>query len=593
MRLQVQKSKKGLLLSGKQPFFVRANFSFGQKAYFREKYLVHPTLNFTDMHKLLTPLPLLAAFLLGALTFSITEKLSREDVEHAARIMGLTFTQAEIDSLLPDLEEKRNEYNANRKSDLPNSLSPALVFNPLPPGFQIDRNQKPPRFEETGGVMLPKDREALAWLSVKELAELLRTRQITSVELSRFFLERLKKHDPQLHFVISYTEELAMEQARRADVEIAAGKYKGYLHGIPYGAKDLLSVKGYKTTWGAMPYKNQVIDEDATVIKKLEDAGAVLLAKMTLGALAWGDVWYGEKTRNPWNPEQGSSGSSAGSASAVAAGCLPFAIGTETLGSIVSPSTVCGTTGLRPTFGRVSRTGAMALSWSMDKIGPICRTVEDCAVVFDAIRGADGKDRSVVEAAFNYDAGLPVKSLKIGYVKSHFENDYNFKQQDSLTLATLRFMGFELLPIELPPLPDIRFILSAEAAAAFDELTRSGKDDLLVRQIRRAWPNVFRASRFIPAVEYIQANRLRSQLIAQMDDVFRQVDVYLAPSWGSSSLTITNLTGHPAVVLPNGFRFGTPTSITFTGKLFGEAELLSVAKAYQEGTKWHKRHPGK
>jgi Asp-tRNA(Asn)/Glu-tRNA(Gln) amidotransferase A subunit family amidase len=534
---------------------------------------------------------LLAGFLLGAFTFSFSEKITRDTVEHAARIMGLEFTPAEIDSMLPDLEETHHDFTENRKLETPNSLAPALVFNPLPPGFKIDKNQRSVHYSNPGEVKLPDNRDDLSWYTVHQLAELLRTRQITSVELTQFFLGRLKKYDPQFHFVITYTDSLAMEQARRADAEIAAGHYRGLLHGIPYGAKDLLSVKGYKTTWGAMPYKDQVIDEDATVVKKLEAAGAVLCAKLTLGALAWGDVWYGGKTRNPWNPAQGSSGSSAGPASAVAAGCLPFAIGTETLGSIVSPSTVCGTTGLRPTFGRVSRTGAMALSWSMDKIGPICRNVEDCAIVFDAIRGADGPDPSVQEAAFNYDDDFDIDQLRIGYVKSHFERDYRFKEQDSLALLALQQMGLELIPIELPPLPGITFLLNVEAAAAFDELTRNGQDDLMVRQIRNAWPNVFRAARFVPAVEYIQANRLRTQLIADMDEVFKKVDVYLAPSWRSSSLTITNLTGHPAVVLPNGFRDDTPTSITFTGKLFGEAELMALARAYQEITGWQKVHP--
>ncbi len=365
------------------------------------------------------------------------------------------------------------------------------------------------------------------------------------------------------------------------------------MHGIPYGAKDLLAKKGYKTTWGAVPYKDQQFDEDATVIKKLHDAGAVLVAKLTLGALAWGDVWFGEKTRNPWNLEQGSSGSSAGSASATAAGLVPFAIGSETWGSIVSPSTRCGITGLRPTFGRVSRAGAMALSWSMDKLGPICRTVEDCAIVFNAIYGPDGKDQSVTDYPFHYDARMNIKQLRVGYLKSAFDEDYGMKESDSLTLEKIRSMGIELIPIDLPDMPvsSLSFILSAEAAAAFDELTLSNKDDQLVRQIRNAWPNVFRASRFIPAVEYIQANRLRYQLIQEMHKLMNEVDIYLAPSF-SDNLLLTNLTGHPCVVLPNGFNENnSPVSISFTGRLYEEGKLIAFADAYQRATEFHKKHP--
>jgi Asp-tRNA(Asn)/Glu-tRNA(Gln) amidotransferase A subunit family amidase len=414
------------------------------------------------------------------------------------------------------------------------------------------------------------------------------------MQLTKLALERLKKFDPQLHCVITLTEDLALEQAARADAEIASGKYRGPLHGIPYGAKDLLAVAGYKTTWGAMPFKDQVLDYDATVIRKLSDAGAVLVAKLSLGALAWGDVWYADTTRNPWNPEQGSSGSSAGSAAAVSAGLVPFAIGSETWGSIVSPSDRCGATGLRPTYGRVSRTGAMALSWSMDKLGPICRTAEDCALVFDVIRGADGTDRSVFDPAFNYRSDIDPARLRIGYLKTDFENDSTYKEQNLATLQKLREMGIELIETELPDMPvdAMQIILSAEAAAAFDELTRSNRDDLLQRQIRNSWPNVFRASRFIPAVEYIQANRLRTMLIDRMDEVMKDVDVYVSPSFEGDNLLLTNLTGHPCVVLPNGFNEdGEPTSITFIGRLYDEATLIAVAKKYQDATDFHEKHP--
>jgi Asp-tRNA(Asn)/Glu-tRNA(Gln) amidotransferase A subunit family amidase len=515
-------------------------------------------------------------------------------VEEAEKIIGLNFTDAEADSLLNDLQEQRANYESIRRLNVGNEVAPALQFNPVPAGMTFSKEQKPFKVSRPAKVQLPANKEDLAFYSITELAELIRTRKITSTELTRFYLERLKKGDKQLHCVISLTEELALKQAAQADAEIKAGKYKGLLHGIPYGAKDLLATKGYKTTWGSVPYKDQVIDMDATVIRKLEQAGAVLVAKLTLGELAWGDVWFGGMTRNPWNTEKGSSGSSAGSASAVSAGLVPFAIGTETLGSIVSPSTVCGVTGLRPTFGRVSRHGAMALSWSMDKIGPICRNAEDCAIVFNAIQGPDGKDATIADLPFNYSSDIKLQDLKIGYIKNSFEQNYPFKPYDEATLAKLRELGVELIPIELPKLPagDLGFILSAEAATAFDELTLTNKDDQMVRQIKNAWPNVFRSARFIPAVEYLQANRIRTLLIEEMARNIKDVDVYLSPSFVGGNLLITNLTGHPCVVVPNGFNDkGLPTSITFIGQLYGEGKLIAAARAYQQATDFHKKHP--
>ncbi|HMN89561.1 MAG TPA: amidase [Saprospiraceae bacterium] len=542
-----------------------------------------------------TVLFIMAVFGCGAFTgrYWLYQQLNHADVRGAANVAGLEFTQTEMDSLLPGLEDFRKYYIANRNYVVTNDIAPALMFQPVLPGISVP----PPEpdqlhFSHPGKVTLPDKRDELAFYTVRQLAELIRNQEITSLELTRFFLNRLKKYDPQLHCVISLTEELALAQARRADAEIKQGIYRGLLHGIPYGAKDLLAKQGYPTTWGATPYRNQSFEYDATVIQKLEAAGAVLVAKLTLGELAWGDVWFGGMTRNPWDISTGSSGSSAGSASAVAAGLIPFAIGSETLGSIVSPATVCGTTGLRPTFGRVSKYGAMALSWSMDKIGPIARSAEDCAIVFAAIHGPDGKDMSVIPAPFHYQANFDTKKLRIGYVKADFERPYPFKMQDSLTLVSLQQLGYQLIPIVLPELPAIRFILDAEAAAAFDDLTLSNQDTLLVRQIRNAWPNVFRQARFIPAVEYIKANRLRTKLMLDMQALFSNLDVYIHPSWGSNSLTITNLTGHPCVVMPNGFLPNSrPTSITFTGKLFGEAELLALAHQWQRATTHHHQHP--
>lgn len=518
--------------------------------------------------------------------------VKKEDIVGAEKIIGLEFTPVERDSMLQDLIDNLESYLKIRGIDIPNSVPPSLQFNPIPVGFTFETAKhkfvaSPPR-----KLHVPANIEELAYWPVRDLAELVRTRAVTSTALTKMYLERLKKYGPKLDCVVTLTEERALESARRADEEIAHGKYRGLLHGIPYGAKDLFAVKGYKTTWGAEPYENQMFDEDAAVIKKLDEAGAVLVAKLALGALAWGDVWFGGMTRNPWNLDQGSSGSSAGSAAATAAGLVAFAIGTETWGSIVSPSTRCGATGLRPTFGRVSRTGAMALSWSMDKIGPICRTVEDCAIVFNAIEGPDGRDQTVVDAPFNYAPKVDLKKVRIGYVKDLFEKDYPGKANDAATLAKLRELGVDLVPIELPkyPVGDLGFILSAEAAAAFDELTRSGKDDLLKRQVRDAWPNVFRASRLIPAVEYIQANRIRYLIVQDMQKL--DVDVYVAPSFGGDNLLLTNLTGHPCVVMPNGFNEkGSPTSISFIGRLFGEAKLLAVAKAYEDATDFHTKHP--
>ncbi len=530
--------------------------------------------------------------------FQVQQKtvIDKNTVKQGAKLMGLEFTNPEIDSMMNGLRNQIQQFRNNRGIQLDNSIPPALYFNPLPTGFIIPKASSAFKAGKVGRVTLPKNENDLAFYTVRQLAVLIKTQQITSEKLTRFFIKRLKKYDSKLKCVITLTEDLAIKQAQQADQEIARGRYRGLLHGIPYGAKDLFAKEGYKTTWGAMPYKNQTLDTDATVIQRLEKAGAVLVAKLTLGALAWGDVWFGGMTRNPWNTQQGSSGSSAGSASAVAAGLVPFAIGTETLGSIVSPSTRCGVTGLRPTYGRVSRTGAMALSWTMDKVGPMTRSVEDLAIVFQAIHGKDGKDLSLFEAPFNYNGTQTVaqmkKTIKVGYVKSFFEQQYSFKAYDQATLDKMKQIGFELVPVELPQLPQITFILWAEAAAAFDALTRSNRDDLLVRQIKQAWPNYFRMARFVPAVEYIQANRLRTVLIQQMQEKLRDIDVFLAPSFVGSTLTMTNLSGHPCVVLPNGFTGQkTPTSITFIGKLFGEGKLLQVAKAYQEATSFHKKHP--
>lgn len=520
--------------------------------------------------------------------------ITTKDISDAEKIIGLNFTQKERKMMLDNLERNLSRYKETRKISLQNQIPPALSFNPIVPGMSLYKEQKTPIFSVESTAELPAHLEDLAFYPVTKLAPLIRSKKISSTQLTKFYIKRLKKYGPLLKCVITLTEDLALEQARRADEEIANGRYRGLLHGIPWGAKDLLSKKGIRTTWGAMPYKEQIINEDATVVKRLEEAGAVLVAKLSMGALAAGDIWFGGQTRNPWNLEQRSRGSSAGPGAATAAGLVGFAIGTETRGSIVAPSSRCGVSGLRPTFGRVSRYGAMALSWSMDKIGPMCRSVEDCAIVFNAIYGPDGKDLMVKDFPFNWDASLELKKIRVGYLKKAFEKDYREKTNDQKALATFRSLGIELTPIDLPEFPAdaISFILYVEAAAAFDELTRSGSDELLTRQGKRSWPNQFRQARFIPAVEYIQANRLRTLLMRKMAEKMEGIDVCIAPSFDRENLLITNLTGHPAVVVPSGFdEKGSPTSISFIGRLYEEAKTLRIAKAFQDLTGYHLKHP--
>ncbi|MEP6506787.1 MAG: amidase [Gemmatimonadales bacterium] len=544
--------------------------------------------------------------ILWAKTADGTE-LTTATIAAAEEMAGLKFDEAERTMMLDGLKQQESRIEALHKIAISNSIGPALVFNPVPAGKKIPNGPRRAMVRSRVTVSAPANPDALAFMTVNQLSDLMRRRKITATQLTDLYLERLKRYDPVLHCVITLTEDRAREQAKKADAEIAAGHYRGPLHGIPWGAKDLLAVKGYKTTWGAGPYKEQVIDEDATVVQRLDAAGAILVAKLSLGELAQGDVWYGARTRNPWKVENGSSGSSAGPASATAAGLVAFAIGSETLGSISSPSTVCGTTGLRPTYGRVPKTGAMALSWSMDKLGPLCRSAEDCAIVLDAIYGPDDKDNMAIPASFHWDATVLPKHLRIGYVKSAFDlpmmdpadtkrTQHGTKVFDDRTLEVLKGMGVNLIPVELPDVPydPMRIILTAEAAAAFDDLTRSNRDSELVQQTKGDWANTFRMSRFIPAVDYINANRLRTTAIAAWDELMKTVDVIVTPTNAAnlSQLVATNLTGHPAVILPNGFRAdGTPVSLTFLGGLFEEAKLLAVANAYQNATGFHLVHP--
>ena len=526
------------------------------------------------------------------------EDITTETIACAEEIAGLEFDAEAREMMVGGLKEQAQQIKALHAMKIGNSVPPAFVFNPLLPGMTVASPAGVARGEMTRHPVerraaVPSNLEELAFLPVTELAELVRQRRVTSVQLTSMYIARIKRHDPVLQAVVTLLEDRAMAQARAADAEIARGRYRGPLHGIPWGAKDLLAVRGAPTTWGSAPFREQQFDTDAEVVRRLDAAGAVLIAKTTLGELAYGDVWFGGTTKNPWKLDQGSSGSSAGSAAATAAGLVAFGIGTETLGSISSPSTRVGATGLRPTFGRVPRTGAMALSWTMDKIGPICRSVEDCALVFDAIHGTDGNDLSVHDAPFTWDATVSPASLRVGYVKSAFDRDYPAKAFDASSLDVLRSLGATLRPVEIPDMPynAMRLILTAEGAAAFDELTRTGRDAEMKRQTADAWPNIFRAARFIPAVEYINANRARTMAMEKWAELMATLDVLMVPT-NSTQIVATNFTGHPAVILPNGFRAdGTPVSITFLGQLFGEAKLLALASAYQRATDFHTRHP--
>ena len=517
----------------------------------------------------------------------------QDSLRITSAFIGLDFDSAELSQMKPAVAAHLLQFNALRRQNISNNIPLGLIWIPPVNHSRIPVKQSTIDWLLPTSVSLPKDKNDLAFYPVNKLAYLIKNRQITSVELTKLFLNRLKKYGDTLQCVITITDSLALSQAQRADLEISQGIYRGPLHGIPYGAKDLLNVAGYKTTWGATPFKSQIFSENAEIINQLEAAGAVLVAKLTLGALAWGDVWYGGKTRNPWNLEQGSSGSSAGSTSATVAGLVPFAIGSETRGSIVSPSTRCGATGLRPTFGRVSKDGAMALSWTMDKLGPICRNALDCALVFEAIRGTDGKDLSVKDAPFNYHYDSTIKNLRIGML-THDQNPDFYSENDQNTLSLLKSQGYDLVEKKLPeniPTEALGFILQAEAAAAFDFLTQSNQDSLMVRQIDNAWPNVFRAAQLIPAVAYIQANRLRYELTLQFNELMSDIDVLVAPSF-SQQLLMTNLTGHPCVVIPNGsYADENPGSITLLGNHFDEASILSLARFLQEITPYDKEHP--
>jgi Asp-tRNA(Asn)/Glu-tRNA(Gln) amidotransferase A subunit family amidase len=552
------------------------------------------------MKKLLVSLPLLFSFF----SFAQTKKDTIDLLRKTALLYDLSFSDAEADSLIGGIQRLRRDLVNNHMVMPSNRLQFPFAFNPAPFGYKIpaetsgdvSAGKQKINWQIPNNIKLPENRNELAFYSITQLASLIKNKKITSVDLTRFFLDRLKKHNDTLVCVVSFTEELAMQQAAKADEEIRKGIYRGPLHGIPYGLKDLFAVKGYKTTWGSAPFKDQVIDENSFVFEQLSKAGAVLCAKLSLGALANNDVWFGGRTKNPWNTQQGSSGSSAGSASATAAGLLPFAIGSETWGSIISPSTRCGVTGLRPTFGAVSRSGAMVLSWSLDKAGPLCRSAEDCAIVFDAIKGTDGKDHSAINYAFNYGVKKDLKKLRVGYAANYF-NRLPKDAAEWKVLEDFKAMGISPEAVSFPdsaiyPLELMNIILSSESAAAFDELTRSNRDEMIERQDKGFWPNIFRTARYIPAVEYINANRHRYTLIEKLNDFMKDYDLIITPTFSGNQLAMTNLSGHPAICLPIGFaKNGNPLSITFIGNLYDDATILQAAKAYQDRTVHNKKHP--
>lgn len=541
---------------------------------------------------------LFLATLCGLSSFA-QDTITTRDIQSAAKLFDLSFTQKEIDTMYDGVKENMLVYRNMHKQTLNNNVPMSLWQSPVLPGMVFNEKQEPVKWNISNKVTLPADINDLAYYNILQLASLIKNKRISSVDLTRFFIERIRKYGDSLQCVISVTEELALQEAAQADIEIAAGKYRGPLHGIPYGLKDLFAVKNTKTTWGAAPYKNQTIEEDAFVYRQLKEAGGVLVAKFTLGALAMGDYWFGGRTKNPWNTKTGSSGSSAGSTSATVAGLVPYAIGTETWGSIVSPSATCGATGLRPTFGSISRSGAMTLSWSLDKVGPICRSAEDAAVVFNYLHGTDGYDASAVNKPFNYKSNTDIRKLKVAYAKNYFDRITDTSRNEWKVLEAYRKMGVELIPVVFPDSGVYKFnimdiVISAECAAAFDEFTRNNVDDEMTRQEKYDWPNSFRVSRMVPAVEYINANRHRYLLMQKVNELMNTVDVLICPTRGSGNQgAITNLTGHPVVCVPTGFdrRSNLPTSITLIGKLYDEASILSAAKAYQDATPWDEMHP--
>ncbi|MEO5926221.1 MAG: amidase [Bryobacteraceae bacterium] len=549
---------------------------------------------------------LLPGVLWGQAQQAATPEITQAMLKDALALSGLTFTEEEQKAMVQNANQNLTRYRNIRNIKIASNVSPPFHFSALTPGMTVKRTREPLKFSRPA-VKRPAKLEDVAFWPVLELAQLIRTRQVTSTELTQMYLARLHRYNEKLNCVVTFLDDLALAQAKKADTEIAAGNYKGLLHGIPWGAKDILAVKGHKTTWGSAAFKDQILDEESSVVEMLRDAGAVLLAKLTTGELAQGDRWFGGQTKNPWNTSQGSSGSSAGPGSATAAGLVGFAIGTETSGSILSPSARCGVTGLRPTFGRVSRYGVMALSWTQDRLGPMCRYAEDCAIVMSVIAKPDNRDMSVSDIPFNWNAQIDIKKLRVGYI----EVEGVMRPNDKKTMEAVEALGVKLIPVKIPDFTTDVANFGVESAAFFDEMVRSG-DYRKMSNPGRA--DGFRSAHLIPAVEYLQSQRVRMMMMTELAKATEHVDVYLAPSAVAPATpatpapdappaarrqaatqrhsTMANSACYPAVAVPNGFDAdGSPTSISFFARPFGEPELLALAKAYQDGAGFHRQFP--
>jgi Asp-tRNA(Asn)/Glu-tRNA(Gln) amidotransferase A subunit family amidase len=561
-----------------------------------------------------------------------TPRVTQAMLSDALALSGLTFADEDQRAMLQAVNQSLTRYDEVRAIKIPNDVAPPFYFSALTPGMKVSRTKQPLRFS-TPRVKRPANLEDVAFWPVTQLAQLIRTHQVTSVELTQMYLARLHRYNDRLNCVVTFLDDLAMAQAKQADADLKAGKHKSILHGIPWGAKDIIAVKGYKTTWGSGAYKDQMIDQEASVVEMLRDAGAVLVAKLTSGELAQGDQWFGGQTKNPWNLSEGSSGSSAGPGSATAAGLVGFSIGSETSGSILSPSGRCGVTGLRPTFGRVSRYGVMTLSWTQDRLGPLCRYAEDCAAVMSVIAKPDGRDLSVSEIPFNWNARLDIRKLKVGYLKDGFDetNDPVAKRNQEASMAQVEKLGVKLVEVKLPEGTMDASGFNVESGAFFDELIRSGRDKQMTNPGRAG---SFRSSRVTPAVEYLQGQRVRAMMMAKLADAIGDVDVYLVPANSGGGgfggrgrggrgaaaaaaaaaggppaaapaanaarrpqatgrhFNMANIAGYPAISVPNGFAdSGSPTAITFYGKPFSELEVLALTRAYQDASGFHLKHP--
>ncbi|MCU1328112.1 MAG: Amidase [Bryobacterales bacterium] len=542
------------------------------------------------------------------------QRITQPMLTDALALSGLTFTEEDQRGLLRAANQNLTRFEDLRKTSIPNNVGPPFYFNPLVPGMKVNRTKLPVRFS-TPKVKRPANLEDAAFWPVTQLSQLLRTRQVTSLELTEMYLARLHRYNEKLNCVVTFLDDLARSQAKQADAEIRAGKLRGPLHGIPWGAKDIIAVKGYKTTWGSAAYKDQTLDEEASVVEMLREAGAVLLAKLTTGELAQGDQWFGGQTKNPWNLSEGSSGSSAGPASATAAGLVAFGMGSETSGSILSPAARCGVTGLRPTFGRISRYGVMTLSWTQDRLGPLCRSAEDCAVLMSVTAKPDGRDLSVSELPFNWNPRHDIRKLRVGYLQAAFDEATNpvSKAFDQAALAQLEKLGVKLVPVNVPEGSADAAGFNAESGAFFDELIRSGRDKQMSNPPRA---NSFRTSRLLPAVEYLRSQRLRSMMMAKLAEATADVDVYVVPvntggggigrggagrGPGSTGFqqgaagrhfNMANTAGYPAISVPHGFlESGSPAALTFYGQPFKDTEVIALAKAYQDASGFHLKRP--